>query len=157
MNEIPNGLGPWFCALLFNTSVQEKCKTQTYLAVHTFPHLYVDYLNSQAETDFWILVLQIGPFKKWQDARNFHAAWSTKTKSKTSRLERGLELFDAFQTRLNLSAWGEYQLRDACLAKYVKTQAQEPTVARLDNMASNYTSSLYGAEIYKYEYKKQKK
>lgn len=169
MNETPNGLGPWFCALLFNTSLLDKCKTQTHLAVHTFPHLYADWLNSKMNAkdgNCWVVVLKIGPFKKWVDARNFHASWSIKTRGKIRRLERGLELLEQFQEPLQLQAWGEFSIRDQCLERFasdrriiVKEEIQDQVLHTLHKMSSNYEPSLYGAELQKYDYsrKKQKK
>jgi ABC-type Zn2+ transport system substrate-binding protein/surface adhesin len=47
MNEYkhvtPGGQGPWFVALLFNTS--RDCKKQTHLVAHTHPHMAMDILN----------------------------------------------------------------------------------------------------------------
>lgn len=160
---IPNGPGPWFCALLFNTSLEEKCKTQTHLAVHTFPHLYIDYFNSKKEGVCWVMVLKIGPFKKWKDACSFHAAWSTNTRGKTRRLEKGLALLDQFRERFHLHAWAEYSVRDECIAKFqndtrqvihlVDEEQTDKVVQNLNNIASNYINEM---EIDKYEYKRQK-
>jgi hypothetical protein len=41
----PGGLGPWFCSLFFNTSTSEKCKKQTHIVAHTYPHLVLDAMN----------------------------------------------------------------------------------------------------------------
>jgi hypothetical protein len=108
------GAGPWFCSLLFNTSV--KCKKQTHLVAHTAPHLAVDALNrsrkrprkstgDEVANDFWVMICKVGPFDVWADAMTYLDMWTTKTRGKNKRWERGLELFEMYGKAHNLHLW----------------------------------------------------
>jgi hypothetical protein len=108
MIGVPGGLGPWFCGLVFNTS--DACKKQTHLTAHTLPHLAEDILNkkhpkSKERDNCWIMIMKIGPFERWSHALAFLHLWTDKSRGKFRRIERGLELFYAYQVDYNLRLW----------------------------------------------------
>lgn len=169
--ETPNGLGPWFCSLIFNTSQLKNYKTQTHLAVHTFPHLYVDWLNSRlleahrSEGICWVMVMKIGPFKKWNEACQFFNSWSCKTRGKLRRLERGVELFEQFQEQFQLKMWAEYNHQAECIQKFandprvvsLKYIPKTPMEKALHSMNQMRETYLCGTEVQKYDARKKKK
>jgi hypothetical protein len=123
---IPGGLGPWFCSLLFNTS--EKCKKQTHLVAHTFPHLALDALNKKATTttttaieNCWVMMIKIGPFERWEECVSFLNLWTTKTRGKTRRLERGVELFKIYHARYALKMWVQTKTKQQVVEEYAST------------------------------------
>lgn len=116
----PGGPGPYFCALFFNTSV--KCKKQTHLFAHTFPHLAIDQLNKtqskekrrarEESDDCWIMMLKVGPFCRWDQCCSFLQLWSDKTRGKEKRFNRGVELFWRYQSLLGLRMWVQSKERN---------------------------------------------
>lgn len=116
----PGGPGPYFCTLFFNTSV--KCKKQTHLFAHTFPHLAIDVLNKtqsaekrrarEESDDCWIMMLKVGPFCRWDQCCSFLQLWSDKTRGKEKRFNRGVELFWRYQASLGLKMWVQTKERD---------------------------------------------
>lgn len=128
----PGGLGPWFCAFVVNTAARPK--KYTHVVAHTMPHLVVDALNrnvvvasntskkrTRDEDDCWILVFKIGPFNYWFDSVAFLNQWLSKTRGKTHRMERGLELFATYREQFCLCLWTQTRQRNEALA-YFKTQ-----------------------------------
>jgi hypothetical protein len=114
------GPGPWFCSLLLNTS--ETSKKQTHLIAHTMPHLAVDIFN-KSKTDksyCWVMLLKIGPFNVWSEAVAFLNLWTDKTRGKSRRLERGLELFSMYGHAHNLCLWGQTKTQQEILEEEAK-------------------------------------
>lgn len=105
----PGSLGPWFCALFFNTSAESKKKT--HLVAHTLPHVACDALNRSGVTsgDRWIMILKVGPFAEWNAALAFLEQWMSRKRGKQRRLERGIELYAAYRERYGLVLWGQRQ------------------------------------------------
>jgi len=100
-NPHPGGPGPWFVALLFNTNPRDK--KQSELVAHTYPHFMVDFLNKNAPQNApWIMLMKVGPFESWKDSLAFLESWSYKARSKTARIERGLELWQERQDTTTL-------------------------------------------------------
>ena len=97
----PGGPGPWFVALLFNTNGKDK--KQSEIVSHTYPHFMVDFLNKNTDTNTpWILLMKIGPFQDWQESLSFLNSWSYKTKNKTARIEKGIQLWQEHQDKMTL-------------------------------------------------------
>ena len=120
----PGGLGPWFCALFFNTSTESK--KQTHLIAHTLPHLACDMLNRPGTTskDCWVIMLKIGPFDDWNVALGFLEQWMSRKRGKQRRLERGLELFALYRHAYNLVLWSQTRV-DPLPAEQQQQQQQE--------------------------------
>ena len=120
------GLGPWFCSLIFNAS--QRSKKQTHLIAHTLPHLAVDILNKPAsddkkrsreeEEECWVMILKIGPFEQWQNAMAFLNLWTSKTRGKMRRLERGFELFNDYKDSYGLKLWAQQVDRETSLRNF---------------------------------------
>jgi hypothetical protein len=97
----PGGPGPWFVALLFNTNARDK--KQSELVSHTYPHFVVDFLNKNAPANApWILFMKIGPCESWHQSLAFLESWSHKARSKTARIERGIQLWQEHQDDITL-------------------------------------------------------
>lgn len=117
---VPGGLGPWFVSLLFNTS--EGPKKQTHLCVHTYPHHFENVMNrtksskgkraDDSNISQWVTMMIVGPFDNWHDATAFHSLWSIKTRGKVRRLQRGLDLLDAYCDKYNLTMWAQDKTRE---------------------------------------------
>jgi hypothetical protein len=126
------GPGPWFCSLLLNTS--ETSKKQTHLIAHTMPHLAVDIFN-KSKTDksyCWVILLKIGPFDVWSEAVAFLNLWTDKTRGKSRRLERGLELFSMYGNAHNLCLWGQTKTQ----AEILEEEAKQPPKKRAKKVAA---------------------
>lgn len=113
--EYPGGLGPWFVALLFNTS--DECKKQTHLVAHTFPHLATDILNKSSKDNksYWIVMAKVGPFENWSQCVMYLNMWTFKTRGRKKRLERGIELWRELGMKMNLTMWTQTSERDEVL------------------------------------------
>jgi hypothetical protein len=92
---------------------------------HTFPHLALDALNKKnvtaaeaAAKDCWVMMIKIGPFERWEDCVSFLNLWITKTRGKTRRLERGVELFNAYRDRYNLNMWAQTKTKQQVIEEY---------------------------------------
>ena len=121
-------LGPWFCSLFFNTSL--KCKKQTHLEAHTYPHLTVDVLNkglySGDDQNCWTIILKIGPFTEWSGAQKFRDLWIAHTRGKLCRLQRGVFLFKAYAKDYNLKMWAQSQMRDLAIKDFFEERQEPP-------------------------------
>jgi hypothetical protein len=118
------GYGPWFCAFVVNTATHPK--KYTHVVAHTLPHLVVDALNknsSSSEEDCWIMVFKIGPFNYWMDSVAFLNQWLCKTRGKTHRMERGLELFALYREQFRLCLWSQTRARNQALYYFHNEQA----------------------------------
>jgi hypothetical protein len=116
-------------------------KKYTHVVAHTLPHLVVDVLNRNESStsnkkrsgsdDCWIMVFKIGPFTHWLDSVAFLNQWLCKTRGKTHRMERGLELFAAHREQFNLRLWTQTRKRDEALDYFWNHQpvAVLPTTA----------------------------
>lgn len=112
----PGGLGPWFVALLFNTS--DESKKQTHLVAHTLPHLATDILNKATASDkksYWVIMAKVGPFENWADCIAYLNLWTFRTRGRKKRLERGIELWEQFRHKLGLTLWAQTNERDTIL------------------------------------------
>lgn len=130
----PGGFGPWFCAFIVNTA--RSPKKYTHVVAHTMPHLVVDALNRASSSssssladattrkrlrnndnddDCWIMVFKIGPFTHWLDSVTFLNQWLCKTRGKTHRMERGLELFTLYREKYHLCLWTQTRKRHEAL------------------------------------------
>lgn len=85
--ETPKGHGPWFVALLWNTS---KSKKHTEIVAHTYPHLYTYHFNKKDAKSFWVILMKIGPFEEWSKCVEFFTQWSQKTRNRMARIEKGI-------------------------------------------------------------------
>lgn len=132
----PGGYGPWFCAFVVNTA--NRPKKYTHIVAHTMPHLVVDALNQnkvsgsskkrlrEDEKDgCWILVFKIGPFNYWMDSVLFLNQWLCKTRGKTHRMEKGLELFALYREQFHLCMWTQTREREDALQHF---QHKQPVV-----------------------------
>lgn len=126
----PGGLGPWFVAMLINVSNSNK--KQTHILAHTYPHLAVDILNkgtykiggddedknkqdtkkrsgvsssSSSKDNFWILLIKVGPFTNWANCISYLNLWSYKTRGRSKRIEKGIELYLQYCNKLSLTLW----------------------------------------------------
>lgn len=157
----PGGYGPWFCAFIVNTA--ERPKKYTHVVAHTMPHLVVDVLNNSSsssssgdskkrtrDTDCWIMVFKIGPFTHWSDSVAFLNQWLCKTRGKTHRMERGLELFFAHKERLGLRLWTQMRKRDEALDYYWNHQPvvviPVPPPASIEGAAATETTTTTPTE-----------
>lgn len=68
------------------------------------------------------MLLKIGPFDIWSEAVAFLNLWTDKTRGKSRRLERGLELFAMYGHTHNLCLWGQSETQEEILEK----EAQQP-------------------------------
>lgn len=155
----PNGLGPWFCALIINLSFSKKCKEQSHLVAHTSPHLYVDWLNNgvpsskRVEGCVWITLMKIGPFLQWHDAARFQATWLNKTRSRQRRIERGLELYAQHRERYQLRMWAQYQTRDEALRTFEAAdpyaeEGARPVLVSIARYTRQYGSAEQGMPLH---------
>ena len=96
-------MGPWFVALLFNTST--KSKKQTHIVAHTFPHLAVDILNKYGASDCWVIMIKVGPFDSWDTCIAYLSVWTQNTRGRNKRLERGVEIYNSYCEMYNLTMW----------------------------------------------------
>ena len=119
----PGGQGPWFVALLFNTS--DDCKKQTHLVAHTHPHMAMDILNKPVTSDrkkkerdenYWIIMMKVGPFDDWTKCVEYLHLWSNKIRGPMRRLERGLEIFSKYRLQLNLTMWAQHETKTKMMA-----------------------------------------
>ena len=123
MSEPPGGLGPWFAALAFSTSAEQR---QTHLIPHTQPHLVLDALNRRKRhdsTDSWVLMLKVGPFERWNDCVSFSRAWMDKTRGMLPHLKRGMELYQRYRERYALRIWVQTEPRPK--QQLLKSPAQQ--------------------------------
>lgn len=121
--QTPGGLGPWFVCLFFNTST--KCKKQTHILSHTLPHLYLDLLNRSYQPgseNFWVLMMKVGPFEWWDDSLSFLQLWTDKTRGRERRVERGFELFYAYQSHWNLTLWLQPRGKDEVIKEFMENR-----------------------------------
>lgn len=125
MSIHPGGCGPWFVALLFNTSTE--CKKQTHLICHTYPHLAIDVLNKT--TGQWVIILKVGPFCDWKCGLAYLEEWTIHTRGRVHRLDRGIELYVKYKDILQLSMWALYKTREECLLEF-KTRQYVPVPMR---------------------------
>lgn len=114
------GLGPWFCTLLFNTS--DECKKQTHLLAHTMPHLACDMLNRADSDDCWVILIKVGPFQVWDDCVAYLNLWTSRTRGRIRRLERGVEIFKHFAPQLGLTFWYQNETKETILAQHRATK-----------------------------------
>jgi Ni/Co efflux regulator RcnB len=61
--------------------------------------------EEEEEEGCWVMILKIGPFEQWSNAMAFLNMWTSKTRGKTRRLERGIELFNDYKDAYNLRMW----------------------------------------------------
>lgn len=120
----PGGQGPWFVALLFNTS--DDCKKQTHLVAHTHPHMATDILNKPAtmerkkrgrDENFWVIMMKVGPFTDWSKCVEYLHLWSHKIRGPMRRLERGLEIFAKYRLDLGLTMWAQKETKENVIAQ----------------------------------------
>lgn len=129
---IPGGQGPWFVSLLFNTS--EKSKKQTHLLAHTHPHLIVEYLNkgsankNNEDTNCWVIMIKVGPFTNWQKCVAYLNLWTHKTRGKSRRIERGIEIFTEYCKAMGLVMWVQRDEKDVAIRKMIEKDqfSEEP-------------------------------
>ena len=136
------GPGPWFCCLLVNTST--KCKKQTHLAVHTSPQLAVDALNrsrkrsrkssSAEDADFWVMLCKVGPFEEFHNAVAYFQLWTTRTRGKSKRWERGVELFQTYHEAHCLHFWYQPVALDQVVREPEEPQDIVPLLQEEDTM-----------------------
>lgn len=99
------------------------------------PHLALDIFNkSKTDTSYcWVMLLKIGPFDEWSKAVSFLNLWTDKTRGKTRRMERGLELFAMYGHAHKLSLWGQSQTQEEILENEAKQpprkRVKKPTVS----------------------------
>lgn len=110
------GFGPWFCTLLFNTS--DECKKQTHLLAHTMPHLACDMLNRTESDDCWVILIKVGPFQVWDDCVAYLNLWTSRTRGRIRRMERGIEIFKHYAPRLGLTFWYQPNNKETVLAQH---------------------------------------
>lgn len=110
------GMGPWFCALLFNTS--EECKKQTHLLAHTLPHLAPDVLNKSESDDCWVTIIKVGPFEVWDECVAYLNLWTLRTRGRLRRLERGIEIFRKYAKPLGLTFWYQNETRETIMEQH---------------------------------------
>lgn len=150
----PGGFGPWFCAFIVNTA--RSPKKYTHVVAHTMPHLVVDALNRAASSssstltdtkkrlrnndndDCWIMVFKIGPFTHWLDSVTFLNQWLCKTRGKTHRMERGLELFTLYREKYHLCLWTQTRKRHDALDYF---WTQQPMVIMPPPVSPSLSSS----------------
>lgn len=85
-----SSFGPWFVALLINTTDDN---TRTELVPHTYPHLMVDVLNTKHANQVWVVLMKVGPFERWSECVSYSQAWSSKTRGRAARIEKGIRLW----------------------------------------------------------------
>jgi hypothetical protein len=115
-----NSFGPWFVALLFNTSPpsvhDKKHKDQTELVAHTYPHLMVDVLNAKHPHSVWIILMKVGPFERWADCSAFARTWSAKTRGRAARIEKGIRLWH--ESPRDMTLWLQTQDKNVLVEDY---------------------------------------
>ena len=77
------------------------------------------------------MILKIGPFDLWSEAVTFLNLWSDKTRGKSRRLERGLELFAMYGHVHNLCLWGQSETQEEILQKEAQQPPRKRTKKRL--------------------------
>lgn len=175
---VPGGQGPWFVCLLFNTS--EKSKKQTHLLAHTHPHLIVEYLNkgsankNNEDANCWVIIIKVGPFTNWQQCVAYLNLWTDKTRGKSRRIERGIEIFTEYYKTMGLVMWVQRDEKEVAIKKMTEkdqpipeplflfaTPQHQPQQTKQSNR-KRLTEQMLGenlsvAEIKKFVYKKTKK
>ena len=95
------------------------------------------------------MILKIGPFNIWSDAMSFLNLWTEKTRGKARRLERGLELFEMYRERHQLSLWGQTQDKERAVKAHAEhhlppavPQNNRPTKRTKKNAAQTVDASF---------------
>jgi len=130
------GFGPWYCSLLFNTS--KDSKKQTHLIAHSNPGLFPVIMNHRLRPHSsgrcgkrrkrtggihtgvgWVMMQKIGPVSSWGNCVAFLSLWTDRTRGKSRRLERGVELFSAYANTEgeNLTLWSIMDTKDAVMKR----------------------------------------
>lgn len=117
----PRGSGPWFVALLWNTSNAQK--KQTEIVIHTYPHLFTHSLNAKDSHSFWVVLMKIGPFEQWSKGVLFSTQWSQKLRNYLARIERGITLYHASDQPLTL--WIQTKDKDAIRQEYLTRKKEK--------------------------------
>lgn len=79
--------------------------------------------DDENEDGCWVMILKIGPFDRWSNAMAFLNMWTSKTRGKMRRLERGIELFNDYKDKYQLRMWIQQTDRDASLEQFRNANA----------------------------------
>lgn len=136
MQHHKGGLGPWFCALYFNLADSKGTKKQTDLRVHTYPLLFERVMNGPKASSVggkgWVIIMMVGHFERWQDAVAYHTLWASQTRGKFRRIQRGLDLFNAYHKKYNLRLWAQPLTRTKAIQAWTRAYKEErPRSTRL--------------------------
>jgi hypothetical protein len=131
MSTSCGGMGPWFVALLFNTS--DECKKQTHLLAHTMPHLASDVLNKTDSDDCWIIIIKVGPFEIWDDCVAYLNLWTSRTRGRLRRLERGVEIFRMYANKLGLTFWYQTQSKEHALEQHKSYKTSKKVITHQES------------------------
>lgn len=134
MDELPRGSGPWFVALLWNTS--KSGKKQTEVVIHTYPHLFIHAYNSKDVSSFWVVLMKVGPFEQWSKATVFSTQWSQKLRTCTARIEKGITLCTESHDPLTL--WIQTKDKETIKREYcMKKKSDGLQIYALRQLVSN--------------------
>lgn len=101
----PSGYGPWKVMLSANVHPNPGKKTE--IRVHTYCELVVRAMN-EGPRDWWVPMLECGPFDSWSAAVVFKGMWESTTRNLRNRIDKGWELFQRYQKDYNLVAWYQH-------------------------------------------------
>lgn len=109
---LPSGHGPWFVALLWNTTQSKK---QTEIVAHTYPHLFTQVYNNKDKNAFWVILMKMGPFDEWSKCVILCQQWSQKTRDRVARIEKGITLHQKMD---DITLWIQTKDRETIKKEY---------------------------------------
>lgn len=117
--------GPWFVALLLNTTSASAAKSKkdkgcTELVAHTYPHLMVDMLNAKHAQSVWVILMKVGPFERWADCVAFSQAWSAKTRGRIARIEKGIRMWH--ESPRDMTLWLQTRDKESMVEDYRRSK-----------------------------------
>lgn len=112
-----HGLGPWYVALLFNendhlATKHKGSKRKSEILIHTYVHRLAAIRNGLNENDNWLTMQVVGPFLKYSEAVVFYTLWARRVRSKSAKLQRGLDLLAKYHEKYGLKMWAQPQKLD---------------------------------------------
>lgn len=98
------------------------------------------------------MMLKVGPFARWSDAVSFLDAWLLRTRGKTHRIERGVELFmNHYKSNPDISMWIQTETRDVVVRSFFQN-AQDPLNERYIPVEGTPVASSHGGTTADAEY-----
>ncbi len=84
--------------------------------------------SREADEDCWVMILKVGPFEQWANSVAFLNLWTSKTRGKMRRLERGIELFNNYKDLYRLKLWLQPNDRSSSLEQFYRHTQIPPAI-----------------------------